>query len=78
VKLSSSHTIARVLSVLVLLLCCPPGIFDQTAPLPVVTIQSAPERPIVEVRDANQFLNFDLIVHNLSKLRLRVSEIPLG
>ncbi len=52
--------------------------FAETPSLPVVTIQSAPERPIIETRDANQFLNFDLIVHNVSGMTLRLSEIQLA
>jgi hypothetical protein len=52
--------------------------FAEAASSPVVTIQSAPERPIIESRDRNQFLNFDLIVRNVSKLTLRVSEIQLA
>jgi hypothetical protein len=50
----------------------------EAASSPVVTIQSAPERPIIESRDRNQFLNFDLIVLNVSKLTLRLSEIQLA
>jgi hypothetical protein len=50
------------LSLLALILCCEHEVSGET-PSPVVTIQSAPESPIVELRDANQFLNFDLIVH---------------
>jgi hypothetical protein len=52
--------------------------FAEAASSPVVTIQSAPERPIIESRDRNQFLNFDLIVRNVSKLTLRLSEIQLA
>jgi hypothetical protein len=63
------------LSLLASLLCCQHAVFGETPPSPVVTIQSAPERPIIELRDTNQFLNFDLIVHNVSRLTLRVSEI---
>lgn len=43
-----------------------------------MTIQSAPEKPIIESRDGNQFLNFDLIVRNTSKLTLHLSEIQLA
>ncbi len=42
---------------------------------PLVTIQSMPERPIIEVRDGNQFLNFDMAVRNASRLTLRISQI---
>jgi hypothetical protein len=52
--------------------------FTEPASSPVVTIQSAPERPIIELRDGNQFLNFDLIVRNVSSLTLRLSEIQLA
>jgi hypothetical protein len=44
----------------------------------MVTIQSAPERPIIELRAGSQFLNFDLVVRNISKAPLRVSEIKLS
>jgi hypothetical protein len=50
----------------------------EAASFPVVTIPSAPERPIIESRDRNQFLNFDLIVRNVSQLTLRLSEIQLA
>ena len=66
------------LSLLALLLCWQQAMFAETPSLPVVTIQSAPERPIIETRDANQFLNFDLIVHNVSGMTLRLSEIQLA
>ena len=45
---------------------------------PIVTIQSAPERPIVEVRNGDQFLNFDLIVRNQSTLTVRITELELS
>jgi len=45
---------------------------------PVVSIRSAPERPIIEVRGGNQFLNFDIIVRNVSNLTLRISQIELS
>jgi hypothetical protein len=44
----------------------------------IITTQSAPERPIVEVRDSNQFLNFDMVVRNRSNLTLRISQIELS
>jgi hypothetical protein len=44
----------------------------------IITTQSAPERPIVEVRDSNQFLNFDMVVRNRSDLTLRISQIELS
>ncbi len=42
------------------------------------TVRSAPEHPIIEVRECNQFLNFDMAVQNTSKLTLRISQIELG
>ncbi len=61
----------------ILLLLCAGAAFYKT-PAPVVTIRSAPEHPIIEVRDSNQFLNFDMIVRNTSTLTLRVSQIKLS
>jgi anti-anti-sigma regulatory factor len=61
----------------VFLLCLYPS-FAETPPSPFVNVRSAPENPIVELRDANQFLNFDLIVRNASGLTLRLSEIQLA
>lgn len=77
-NLPSSLVTAGASFLLTLLLCCQHVGFGETPPSPVVTIQPAPESPIIEVREANQFLNFDLIVHNVSKLTLRVSEIQLA
>jgi len=54
------------------------AIFCKAAALPAVTIQSAPERPIIEVRGGNQFLNFEMIVRNASALTLRISQIELS
>ena len=54
------------------------AIFCQAPASPVVTIQSAPERPIIEVRGGNQFLNFEMIVRNASALTLRISQIELS
>jgi murein DD-endopeptidase MepM/ murein hydrolase activator NlpD len=48
------------------------------APPPVVTIQPAPARPIIELRGGSQFLNFDLMVRNASRLTLRISEIQVS
>lgn len=62
---------------LALFLLCLHTVFAETSP-PSVTIQSAPERPIIESRNGIQFLNFDLIVRNVSKLTLRLSEIHLA
>ncbi len=52
--------------------------FCQAPASQVVTIQSAPERPIIEVRDSNQFLNFEMIVRNATGLTLRISQIELS
>jgi Peptidase family M23 len=51
------------------------AVFGQT---PVVTVQSAPTQPIVEMHNGNQFLNFDLIVRNGSRVTLRISQIELS
>lgn len=61
-----------------LLLLCENAAFCQTSAPPIVTVRSAPEHPIVEVRESNQFLNFDIVVHNASGLRLRISQIELS
>ena len=60
-----------------LLLLCEGAAFCE-GPEPIVTIRSAPERPIVEVRDGNQFLNFDMVVRNASRFALRISQIELS
>ena len=60
------------------LLLCKDAAFCQTAAPPIVTVRSAPEHPIVEVRDGNQFLNFDMVVQNASRLTLRISQIELS
>jgi hypothetical protein len=52
--------------------------FCQTSAPPIVTVRSAPEHPIVEMRECNQFLNFDMVVQNASRLTLRISQIELG
>lgn len=44
----------------------------------VVTVQAAPERPIVELRDGNQILNFDMVVRNVSTMTWRLSFIELN
>jgi hypothetical protein len=60
------------------LLLCENAAFCQTSGPPIVTVRSAPEHPIVEVRESNQFLNFDMVVQNPSSLRLRISQIELS
>src|ERR1700686_2397903 len=64
------------LTPLLLLLC--KGAAFCNEPTPILTIRSAPERPIVEVRDANQFLNFDMVVRNVRGFTLRISQIELS
>jgi hypothetical protein len=60
-----------------LLLLCNGSVFCNPPP-PVVTIRSAPELPIVEVRDGNQFINFDMVVRNASRSTLRISQIEVS
>jgi hypothetical protein len=60
------------------LLLCEYAAFSQTSTPPIVTVRSAPEYPIVEVRESNQFLNFDMVVQNASRLTLRISQIELS
>jgi hypothetical protein len=62
------------------LLLLPHGdaIVPGTAAPNIATIRSAPERPIAEWRDGNQFLNFDLILRNKSRLTLRISQIQVS
>ena len=60
------------------LLLCGNAAFSQESAPPGVTVRSAPEHPIVEVRQSNQFLNFDMVVQNASGLTLRLSQIELS
>ncbi len=71
--------ISRVawLSALLLPLCWDAA-FCETPKSPVLIIRSAPERPIVEVRGSNEFLNFEMLVRNASGLTLRISQIELS
>lgn len=57
-----------------LLLVWKGGLFGQTA---VLAIRSAPERPIIEVRDGNKSLNFELVVKNNGPIVLRISGLQL-
>ena len=50
------------------------ALLGQGAPAASVTIQTAPERPIIEIRDEEQFLNFDMIVRSEEKVPLRISQ----
>jgi hypothetical protein len=61
-----------------LLLLCENAVFCQTSAPPVVTIRSAPELPIVELREGNQFLNFEMLVRNASGFTLRISQVELS
>jgi Peptidase family M23 len=61
-----------------LLLPCGGAVLHPTTPSAVVTVRSAPEHPIIEVRDGNQFLNFDMVVQNASRLTLRISQVELS
>ena len=60
------------------LLLCGKVAFCQTSASPTATVRSAPEHPIFEVRECNQFLNFDMAVQNASRLTLRISQIESG
>jgi hypothetical protein len=57
---------------------CKDAAFCQTSAPSIVMVRSAPEQPIVEVRDGKQFLNFDMVVQNASRLTLRISQIELS
>jgi len=54
------------------------AVFGKPPASPVATIRSAPERPIIEVRGDDQFLNFDMVISNTSNLTLRISQIDLS
>lgn len=60
------------------LLMCEYAASSQTSTPPIVTVRSAPEHPIVKVRESNQFLNFDMVVQNASRVTLRISQIELS
>jgi hypothetical protein len=61
-----------------LLLLCKGVAFCKTSVPSGVNIRSAPEHPIVEAREGNQFLNFDMVVQNTSRSTLRISQIELS
>jgi hypothetical protein len=71
----ASHS---VWSIAFLLLVCKDVPLCQTLGAPMVAVGSVPEHPIIERRDGNQFLNFDMVVRNASNLTLRISQIQLG
>ena len=45
---------------------------------PVATVWSMPNAPIVEVRDGNRFVNFDMILINRSASTLRLAKIEIS
>jgi len=45
---------------------------------PVISITPLPAVPIVETRGANNFVNFDMVVRNQSKMTLRISELQIS
>ena len=61
-----------------LLFLCGGTVFCQMAPSPVATIRFAPERPIIETRNGNQFVNFDMLVRNVTTVTLRISQVELS
>lgn len=70
--------ICRAVSFAALLLLLGDGAkFGRTSAPPVVTISSEPGRPIIEVRDGSQFLNFEIAIRNASMLALRIAQIQL-
>ena len=52
--------------------------FCKTPEPPVATVRPLPRQPIIELRDSNQFLNFDLVVRNTSRFTLRIAQIDLS
>lgn len=71
-------TIQVALLPVLFLLVCEHAAFSQKPTPPSVTVRSAPEHPIIEVRESNQFVNFDMVVQNASGLTLRISQIELS
>lgn len=66
----------RAACLTLLLLLSAEGIVFSKLPAPaILTIQFLPERPIVELRDNNQFLNFDMVVRNVSDFTVRISQM---
>jgi hypothetical protein len=61
-----------------LLLLCEGGVFGKEPAPSIVTVRSAPDSPIVELRSGNQFLNFDMVVRNASGFTLRISQVELN
>jgi hypothetical protein len=60
------------------LLLCEDAMFCRMPEPSIVTIQSAPERPIIELCSGTQLLNLDLIVRNESRLTLRMSQLEVS
>jgi hypothetical protein len=65
-----------IATIYLLLLCADLALSEPAGP--PVTIESAPQHPIIEVLDDRQSLNFDMIVRNTSKETLRISQIELS
>src|SRR6201991_3364570 len=61
---------------LVLPLCASVAI--SATPGPEVTIEVAPDRPIVEQRGPVKALNFDMIVRNRSNRNLRIAKVEVS
>jgi hypothetical protein len=62
----------------VMALSLPGAMARGAVPEPQVTIQAAPEHPIIEMQGASKSVNFDMIVHNSSKLTLRIAKIEIS
>jgi len=45
---------------------------------PVISIRPMPERPIIETRNGENFVNFDMVVRNQSNVALRVAKLELS
>jgi hypothetical protein len=51
--------------------------FSQSAP-PILTAEAEPKQPFLEIRGAEQRLNFDLLLHNNSSEPLRINKIQVS
>jgi len=47
-------------------------------PLPIATIRAMPDEPMIEIRDGERFVNFDLILTNRSNVTLRLAKVEVG
>ncbi len=70
-------TLRTAIATTYLLLLCADLACSESAG-PPVTIESAPQHPIIEVLNNGQSLNFDMIVRNTSHETLRISQIELS